>query len=58
MEAKEFKWENERYRETREHHDGIACSTLDVFIAYSLMLFAGLSFVLALLGISLLLLRH
>ncbi|WP_287129934.1 hypothetical protein [Candidatus Cyanaurora vandensis] len=47
MENKEFKWENERYNQTREQNDGLACGGLDVGIAYGLMMFAGLSFILA-----------
>jgi len=47
MEAKEFKWENERYNQTREQHDGLVCGGLDTGIAYGLSVFSGAAFVLA-----------
>jgi len=47
MEAKEFKWQNERYNQTREQHDGLVCGGLDTGIAYGLMVFSGASFIAA-----------
>jgi len=42
-----FEWDNQRYNQTREQHDGVACTRLDVAIAYGLTIFGGLAFALA-----------